>query len=188
MIFNKHSELEGQHAFLSASNYHWIRYTDEKLESVYNTRQAAQLGTRLHAFAAEAIKLGIKQVKNRNTINMFINDAIGYKMAVEQILFYSYNAFGTADAISFRNDQLRIHDLKTGITKTSLEQLVVYAALFCLEYQVDPTKLKLIDLRIYKDNDIDSIEPDVDDILTVMDKIVHFDKKIENLKAGVLYE
>ena len=31
MIFNRHDELEGLHAFLSASNYHWINYSEEKV-------------------------------------------------------------------------------------------------------------------------------------------------------------
>ena len=35
MNFNKHSDLEGCHAFLSASKYHWINYDDEKLVTAY---------------------------------------------------------------------------------------------------------------------------------------------------------
>ena len=35
MVFNKHSDLEGSHAFLSASKYHWINYDEEKLAQSY---------------------------------------------------------------------------------------------------------------------------------------------------------
>ena len=31
MIWNKHLDLEGSHAFSSASKYHWISYDDEKI-------------------------------------------------------------------------------------------------------------------------------------------------------------
>ena len=58
MNFNRHSELNGRHAFLSASKYHWVNYSDEKLETVYATALAAKKGTELHNFAAEAIRLG----------------------------------------------------------------------------------------------------------------------------------
>jgi hypothetical protein len=35
VIFNKHSNLAGQHAFLSASKYHWVNYTDQKLDASF---------------------------------------------------------------------------------------------------------------------------------------------------------
>ena len=115
MNFAKHSNLEGQHAFLSASGYHWINYSEEKIADAYAKYRAAQRGTALHAFAAQCIKLGQRLPKSQKTLNMYVNDAIGYKMTPEQILYYSPNCFGTADAISFRKDILRIHDLKTGV-------------------------------------------------------------------------
>ena len=31
MNFNNHSNLEGQHAFLGASKYHWINYGEDKV-------------------------------------------------------------------------------------------------------------------------------------------------------------
>ena len=98
----KHSNLEGQHAFLSASGYHWINYSEDKLADAYAKYRAAQRGTALHAFAAQCIKLGQRLPKSQKTLNMYVNDAIGYKMTPEQILYYSPNCFGTADAISFR--------------------------------------------------------------------------------------
>ena len=114
MNFIKHSNLEGQHAFLGASKYHWIRYDDEKLLDTYDRFLATLRGTELHDFAAICIKLNQKLPKSQKTLNMYVNDAIGYKMTPEQILYYSDNCFGTADAICFRDNFLRIHDLKTG--------------------------------------------------------------------------
>ena len=134
MNFNKHSHLEGQHAFLSASKYHWTGYDVEKLTDSYLKYLATQRGVELHDFACQCIRLGIRLPRRSETLNLYVNDAIGYKMTPEQVLYYSYNSFGTADAISFRNKMLRIHDLKTGVSPTSMRQLEIYAALFCLEY------------------------------------------------------
>ena len=60
MNFNKHSELVGQHAFLGASNYHWLNYDDDKLIQTYLNALAVQRGTKLHDYACLAIKLKIK--------------------------------------------------------------------------------------------------------------------------------
>lgn len=181
MLFNDHSSLEGQHAFLSPSNYHWINYDDEKLETRWRKARAHILGIQLHEFAHNAIKLGIKLPKSQKTLNLYVNDAIGYKMACEQALLYSDNAFGTADAISFRRNTLRIHDLKTGVTPVSFKQLHVYAALFCLEYNYSPFEINM-ELRIYQKNEVLIDFPDPDEIKRIMDRIVDFDIKIELLK------
>ena len=77
MIFNKHTNLIGSHAFLSASKYHWIRYDDEKLVNTYKNFIAVQKGTELHDFAAQCIRLGQKLPKSKKTLNMYVNDAIG---------------------------------------------------------------------------------------------------------------
>jgi len=114
---------------------------------------------------------------------MYVNDAIGYRMTPEQVLFYSRNAFGTADAISFRDGLLRIHDLKTGISRVSMIQLEIYAAFFCLEYDVKPNDIS-IELRIYQSNDVVVEEPNPDDIFHIMDKTVAFDACIEDLRNG----
>lgn len=183
MDFNTHSKFEGQHAFLSASKYHWVNYSDEKLMETYRKAMAIERGTRLHAFAAEAIRLGQKLPKSQKTLNMYVNDAIGFKMTPEQVLYYSDNAFGTADAICFRNNFLRIHDLKSGETKASIKQLEVYMALFCLEYKYRPSDIDS-EIRIYQNNEVVVSVPNSDDILAIMDKIVSFDKLIETMKAG----
>lgn len=181
MNFNKHSNLKGQHAFLGASKYHWINYSEAKLMESYANYLAIQKGTALHAFAAQCILLDQKLPRSRKTLNMYVNDAIGYKMTPEQMLYYSENCFGTADAISFKQNVLRIHDLKTGEIPAHMEQLMIYAALFCLEYRVRPADIQ-IELRIYQHNEILLDEPTVEDILPIMDKIMTFDKILKQIK------
>lgn len=181
MNFNKHSTLEGQHAFLGASKYHWINYSEDKVAESYSRFLATQKGTQLHEFAAQCIRLGQKLPKSKKTLNAYVNDAIGFKMTPEQILFYSDNCFGTADAIAFRGDLLRIHDLKTGAIPAHMEQLEVYAALFCLEYKVKPADIR-IELRLYQSDDILVGNPTVEDIAPIMDKIITFDRIINKIK------
>lgn|SRR5574344_1373894 len=181
MNFKKHSSLEGKHAFLGASKYHWINYDDEKLIESYSKFQATLNGTILHDFACQCITLGQKLPKSQKTLNMYVNDAIGFKMKPEQVLYYSDNCFGTADAIVFRNNLLRIHDLKTGVTRAHMEQLEIYAALFCLEYNKKPSDIDM-ELRIYQNNEILVHNPTVEDILPIMDKIITFDKLIDRMK------
>ena len=181
MIFTKHSNLEGLHAPFGASQSAWLRYDDEKILATYNNMKAKEMGTRLHAWAKETIDLGIKQPRSKKTIYAYVNDAIGYKMDTEVVLFYSPRFFGTADAICFRNGTLRIHDLKTGVTKVHMEQLMIYAALFCLEYNKKPSDIDM-ELRIYQNNEIIVHNPTVEDILPIMDKIITFDKLIDRMK------
>lgn len=181
MNFNKHYSLEGKHAFLGASKYHWINYDADKLVDSYIKFQATLNGTILHDFACQCITLGQKLPKSQKTLNMYVNDAIGFKMKPEQVLYYSDNCFGTADAIIFRNNLLRIHDLKTGVTRAHMEQLEIYAALFCLEYNKKPSDIDM-ELRIYQNNEIIVHNPTVEDILPIMDKIITFDKIIDKMK------
>lgn len=183
MNFNKHSMYEGQHAFLGASKYHWINYDEEKLIESYDRYMAVQKGTVLHEFAAQCIKLGQKLPRSQKTLNMYVNDAIGFKMTPEQVLFYSENCFGTADSISFRNMFLRIHDLKTGIIPAKMEQLLIYAALFCLEYRIKPSELSGIELRLYQSDQVIIHNPVPEEIFPIMDKIVAFDKIIAKIKT-----
>ena len=181
MNFNEHSMLEGKHAFLGASKYHWINYSSEKIADAYSNFLLVQKGTELHEFAAKCIKLGQKLRSSKKTLNMYVNDAIGFKMTPEQILYFSENCFGTADAISFRNNMLRIHDLKTGMTTAHMEQLKIYAALFCLEYNHKPADID-IELRIYQNDEIVFLNPASEEILSIMDKIIVFDKIINKIK------
>lgn len=181
MNFYKHSNLIGQHALLGASNYHWLNYDEDKLHSVFNNMQQIQRGTKLHQLAKECIELGVKLPKTKTTLNMYVNDAIGYRMTPEQVLYFSENCFGTADAISFKSGLLRIHDLKTGVSPSSMKQLEIYAALFCLEYGYKPIDIQT-ELRIYQNNDVEIYVPDYDEITFITDKIITFDKFLTKLK------
>lgn len=181
MNFNKHYALKDKHAFLGASKYHWINYDEEKLAASYLKFLAVEKGTKIHNLAAMLIEERQKLPKSDKTLNMYVNDAIGFKMTPEQPLRYSENCFGTADAICFRKNVLRIHDLKTGTSKTHMEQLMVYAALFCLEYKVKPGDIE-IELRIYQNDEILYFKPTAEDILPIMDKIPRFSDIINNIK------
>ena len=181
MIFNRHLELAGKHAFLSASKYHWINYTDDKLDRMYVAQLAAVRGTELHNLASELIRLGVPLKSTKKTLNMYVNDALGFRMTPEQVLYYSDNSFGTADAIGFRANKLRVFDLKTGVIPGSVHQLEVYAALFCLEYRFKPVDIE-IELRLYQSNEIQTFVADPDDITHIMATIINFDKRISALR------
>ena len=184
MKFNSHTDLEGLHAPFGASKSSWLRYDDEKAIETYKNLKAAEWGTRLHAWAAETIKLGIKQSRSSKTLCAYVNDAISFRMQTEVVLFYSQYFFGTTDAISFRNNFLRIHDLKTGETPAKMEQLLIYAALFCLEYKIKPGEID-IELRLYQSDEVIVHNPGADEILPIMDKIVHLNKVLENAEGRI---
>lgn len=209
MNFNKHSNLEGQHAFLGASKYHWLNYDDEALIRSYINSYAQTIGTLLHEYAQKRITFKLKVNSNsseRNAIMLYlqdhgvpktvinlgngvfenlacyVNDAIGFRMSPEIILYYSDFCYGTADSISFRDDVLRIHDLKTGFTTPSMHQLQVYAALFCLQYKVKPSDIGM-ELRIYQSGqDIQIYTPTPETICGVIDKITNGNKVINKLR------
>lgn len=183
MQFATHSELAGSHAFLSASQYHWIRYDEDKLVERYFTHMDASKGSRLHELAKHLIKERVKLPDNGTTLSSYVNDAIGFKMVPEQILFYSRNAYGTADAIKFhdRLKVLRVHDLKNGVTPAKMDQLMVYCAFFCLEYGFKPKDLSFV-LRIYQMDEVIEYEPELDEIVHIIDRTVMFDRRIEELR------
>lgn len=181
MNWNDHSNLRGEHAFLSASKYHWVNYDGGKLEDVYLSWMAVQKGTELHELASKLIDLGQKLPKSGKSFNLYVNDCIGFKMLTEKVLYYSPNCFGTADAISFRDNVLRIHDLKTGKTIASMKQLEIYASLFCLEYDENPNNIG-IELRMYQSDEILVHHPEPEGLLYIMEKIKDFDKRIQHLQ------
>lgn len=185
MNLNAHSgiarSLVGTHAFLSPSTPAWVNYEDDKLDRVFFANSAARLGSRLHAHAHEAINLKIKQADNGSTFSLYVNDGIGFGMQTEVLLFFSDNCYGHADTAVFRNNTLRIHDLKTGVNEASMIQLEIYNALFCLEYGMTPFKMKS-ELRIYQNDMVKVHEPDPDAIFHIMEKIKFFDKRINYLK------
>lgn len=189
MKWNKHANLEGSHAIFGASQPVWLNYDQQKLLDIYDSKLAAARGTAYHEFAQHCINMREKLPRSQRTLNMFVNDAIAYNMKSELVLYYSDFFFGTTDAISFSKEGkhkekpiLRIHDLKTGTTKVHMEQLLIYAALFCLEYHVIPGEIDM-ELRIYQNNDILYCNPTAEDIAPIMDKIITFDKILKEKKA-----
>lgn len=162
------------HAFLGGSNYHWLGWSDEKLLERFRNQRAAQLGTELHELANDLIRLGVRLPDEQKTLSMYVNDAIQYRMESEVTLYYSEWCFGTADTLSFDGTCLRIHDYKSGVTKTDMRQLYIYAALFCLggaNGKLYNPHLITIILRIYQNNDILQEVPDPERILQIMERI-----------------
>lgn len=207
MNWNKHSNLEGQHAFLSASKSSWLKKNEDELIEAYDSSFAQAIGTHIHAYAADCIKYR-EDLKKRDmravrfdlmrkgiperaidierifpTLMKYVNDAVGYAMDPEVLLYYSDLCFGTADAIQFREKNLRIHDLKTGVTPAKIEQLLVYAGLFFLEYGYKPEHVST-ELRIYQSDEIIVCEPEAADIREVMDEIVGKNEVLQKLKEG----
>ena len=134
-------------------------------------------------YKEDAFDYGMKLIQHLNyipkevfdTLKYYVNDAIGYKMLVEQPLQYSDNIFGTADSIIFKDNLLRIHDLKTGSHEAKMEQLETYAALFCLEYDIKPAEIEY-ELRLYQWDGVVIHKPTVEDLLPIIDSIVTIEK------------
>lgn len=207
MNWNRHSNLEGAHAFLGASKYTWLNKSDEELIESYQNSYATTIGTLLHAYAADSIKFreklrkgdakGVKFDLMRRgvpefaidihnmfpTVMQYVNDSIGFQMDPEVLLYYSDVCFGTTDAIQYyaSDNMLRINDLKTGATPAKMEQLKIYAALFFLEYGFKPEKNRT-ELRIYQMDDLVLYEPDSIEIREVMNAIVSKDRVLQKLK------
>lgn len=170
IIWNDHVDLRGKHALLSPSSHFWIKYDAQKLENYIDATRAMIEGTELHEIASMLIRKKIFLPNTTDSLNRFVNDAIAMGMRSEQPLKYSKNIFGTADAISFESPVLRVHDLKTGKNPANMDQLLIYAALFCLEYGYDPRLLE-IELRIYQNSEIRIEKPTGDAMLELMNKI-----------------
>jgi len=205
MNWNQHRNLEGSHAFLSASKYSWLSKTNEEIVQSYTNSFSQAIGTLSHAFAADYIRFREKLRKGDSrtlkmdlmrkgipeyaidirafypTVMQYVNDSIDFMMDPEVLLYYSDLCFGTADSIQVSNGLLRIHDLKTGSTVAKIDQLKIYAALFYLEYGQKPERLRT-ELRIYQSDDIIVHEPEVDEIREVMDAIVEKDRVLQKLK------
>lgn len=182
MRFRTHSELAGFHAtHLSPSKPHWINYSDDKFDRVVTSAMASARGDRLHKIAADLIRERIKLPEDPVTLNMYVNDSIGWRMTPEVPLVYSFNAFGTADAIAFRREKLRVSDLKTGVTPTKVQQLECYAALFCLEYKENPFEIE-IELRIYQNDEVREYTGDPDTIFQIMERYKARSQRVDELR------
>ena len=200
MNFNKHSEYEGKHALLSASKHSWLNYDDDKIIGAYVNSFATNIGTLVHDYAKDKILYRQPMEDNRSEKNAlllhllkndipyqviqldslfynllpYVNDAIGFKMVPEQVLYYSDFSFGTADAISYGRNILRIHDLKTGASPVSMDQLMIYAAWFFLEYKKEVNfQRSRTELRIYQSQEVIVHTPTNGEIAAVMEKVVH---------------
>jgi len=205
MNWNNHAKLEGSHAFLGASKYTWLNKDDEELIQAYKNSYAQQIGTLMHAYAADSIKFREKLRKTdsrsvkfdlmrsgipENVIDIqamfptmmdYVNDAIDYRMDPEIVLYYSDLCFGTADSIQFAKNKLRIHDLKTGVKPAKMDQLLIYASLFFLEYGFRPEKTST-ELRIYQLGEVLVYEPEPEEIVNVMTAIVEKDRVLQKMK------
>lgn len=187
MIWKNYSHLEGTHAFLSPSRHYWLNHSSERLVETYKNYKRASLGTRYHNLASSLIKLAVRLPNTSAPLNSFVNDAIGFKMASEVILFYSIRCYGTVDAISFTSGVLRIHDLKTGKSSGSMDQLLIYAGLFCLNYELDILKeLHEVHLRVYHDGETIEFSPSPQDMVDVVSKIVEADLIIKRADESIL--
>lgn len=161
------------HAFLSPSNYHWVNYTDDKLRQTWRSREASKLGTRLHAFAQECIELGQKlEPAKYPTVAMYVNDCVDFGMFPEVRLECDEDCYGTADALLLKHGTLRIWDLKTGTNRAHHLQVCAYAAIFCLENQIDPLTLQY-DLRIYQNCTVKQVLTHPGQIRDIAQKIVN---------------
>ena len=65
-----------------------------------------------------------------------------------------------------------------------MEQLLIYAALFCLEYKIKPGEMEIA-LRLYQSDEIIVCNPTAEDILPIMDRIVHLNKVLENIEGRI---
>lgn len=181
----------GEHSIFSPSQPAFFNYSIDKLKEVYHNKKAAEEGTKKHEMAAMLINAKERVWKCKRTWNMYINDAIAYNMDAEVRLYFSSHFSGTADAIYFdpKDRILRIHDLKTGVTHASFQQLEGYAALFFLQYgqRFDsyPENTSM-ELRIYQNNEVRILEPNPEDIRFKMDILIEFEEilKEEDLQVN----
>jgi len=119
------------------------------------------------------------------TLILYIDDCVGFKMNPEKLLVYSESCFGTADAISFDTvtSTLRVSDLKTGDGPAHMEQLLIYDALFCLEYRFDPKNVKF-ENRLYQFGEIqEAIDIPSNIIADYMNQIIIKSKFMQQLRG-----
>lgn len=205
MNFNTHSNLEGKHAILSPSSFRWIFDEPDQLIQRYRRLYATDIGTVLHYVARSLIENKIKLHKHDkkmiflrllenpgipndvayslefdeiyDNFMRYVNDAILYRMTPEVVLYYSDRCFGTTDAIAYddKDKFLRIHDYKSGTTPAHMEQLEIYAGLFCLEYKVNPRELAT-ELRIYQGDEPVIFSPTSSELNDVVNAIINQNK------------
>ena len=205
---NTHPELVGKHALFGASKHAWLNYDDKKLVAAYYNSFAAPIGTAVHEFAKEYISKRVPLTDDQGSKNAlfmhlikssiptnvisldelfynlmpYVNDAIGYKMTPEALVYYSDISFGWADTIGYSRNLLRIHDLKTGSGPVSMDQLMIYAAEFYLEHKREANLSKSrTELRIYQNQEVVVHTPSNHEIAAVMDKVIHANMVVDKL-------
>lgn len=116
---------------------------------------------------------------------LFICDSIGFRMASEQKLSVSNIIEGTADAVRFypKENLLRVSDLKTGSRPAKIEQVYIYAALYCYENRLDPLKTNF-ETRIYQNGEIYIEQPDGETIASTLKDILHLNEVIKKFERG----
>jgi hypothetical protein len=114
----------------------------------------------------------------------YVNDCVAFKMAPEVVLCFSRNCYGTTDAIHYNEEThfLRIHDYKSGTTPAHMEQLMIYVALFCLEYAIKPSSLSGCELRIYQGSEPIIYEPAAEEITQVIEIILTRDNFMNKMR------
>ena len=118
-----------------------------------------------------------------NTVILYVNDCIGFGMDPEKQIVHNDSCFGTADAVCFDGKTLRVSDLKTGDSPGHMEQLLIYDALFCLEYNIQPDKIKF-ENRIYQYGDVQlAIDFPSEVILQIMQIIMTESKFVQQLRG-----
>lgn len=138
------------HATFSPSDRTWLNYDREKIIQRINAARAVQRGTELHELAEHCIKMKTPLDESNGIISSYVKDCIDMGMDTEVTMMYSEDIGGTADAIHFdsSSNTLYVFDLKTGEGRAYFNQVVIYAALWCLIHIVNPLTIKF-DLRIY---------------------------------------
>lgn len=213
--YSKQKEQEQKHALLSPSKSHsWKDYDNESLLRMIKSNYAAEIGTIIHAYAADRITHGFKLAKSEkkeiifellrakippmavdmldanfifeNLMN-YVNDAIGFQMEPEVEVRYSEWCFGTADALKFyeKNKLLRVHDLKTGVLPAHMEQLVTYASLYCLQHRIKVVDIE-VECRLYQAGEIIQYFPTSAEVLEMMNIIIEKSNFVERINSGRL--
>lgn len=160
-----------------------IAIKEKASKSIATTMKSVKLYFKAKGYTNEMINLlPILPEHVWQTLILYINDSIGFRMDPEVILYYSDNCFGTTDAINFTNNILRISDLKTGDTEAHMEQLFIYAAIFCLEYRFKPSEI-MIETRLYQYGNVVEAVATPDIIVPLMDIIMSSSQVLNNIKG-----
>lgn len=147
----------------------------EKYSKCYDPEFGTLLLKHLHYISGEAFL----------TTKQFVNDSIGFRMESEKRLTVSNMIYGTADAVRYytKENLLRVSDLKTGKRPAKIEQVFIYAALYCYEYNLKPLNTNF-EARIYQNGEIFIEQPSGEDINDIFMNILHKDEVAKKFEGG----